>query len=348
MNADIVEDVDETEFCHNCQRRHVNLEWTPWQEISRLSSKTYFCVSLRHAEVVLCSHSKACLQKGTTKGFWPAMVWSFLSSPDNENSTLVTLSLQEKWKLVPLAWRGWWMEAFDCAGLTVHFSLPEVVDVTVDRNELISALSSLCWKRMAPAMDKHLAVPVVRCPWGCGCHLHQTNEVPHEDLLLVKSDFSFRSTSCCDHRHQQRKWVDSARPDFPCSTSMLENDNFICHPSIILKENGPCLLCCKKHDQNTIKRAVHIPSNPTGSLFTEASNQHAPVMLKSRTLRKEKSNQHSDTCKTAELQGGHNGVDSACCWSVGNRRIANHLNRRRDCLSLQGREDVRQHFEMSC
>ena len=348
MDTEILDDLDETEFCYNCQRRHVNLEWTPWQEISRLSRKTYFCVSLRHAEIALCSHCKVYLQKGATKGFWPAMVWSFLSNVDNENSTLVTLSLQEKWKFIPLAWRGWWIEAFEHAGLTMHCPLPEVVDVTIDRNELISALSSLCWKRMAPAMDKHLAVPIVRCPWGCGCYLHLTNEVPYEDFLLVKSNFSFRSTSCCNHRHQQRKWVDSARPDFPCSTSMLENDNFICRPSIVLKENGPYLLCCKKHDQNTIERVVHIPLNPTGSLFTEASNQYAPVVLKSRTLRKAKLNQYSDTYKTVELQGGYDGVDSAYCCSVGNRRIANHLSRRRDYLSLQGREDVRQHFEMLC
>jgi hypothetical protein len=161
MDTEILDNLDETEFCYNCQRRHVNLEWTPWQEISRLSSKTYFCVSLRHDEIALCSHCKVYLQKGATKGFWPAMVWSFLSNVDNENSTLVTLSLQEKWKFIPLAWRGWWIEAFEHAGLTMHCPLPEVVDVTIDRNELISALSSLCWKRMAPAMDKHLAVPIV-------------------------------------------------------------------------------------------------------------------------------------------------------------------------------------------
>jgi predicted GIY-YIG superfamily endonuclease len=348
MDMDSVDNVDEAEFCYNCQRRHVDLEWIPRQQISRLSRKTYFCISLRHAEVALCSCCKVYLQAGATEGFWPAMVWSFLSDKNNESSMLITLSLEEKWKFIPLTWRGWWLETVEHAGLTMHYPPPEVVDVTIDRNELTAALSSLRWKRMAPAMDKYLAVPSVRCPWGCGCYLHKTNEVPYEDLLLVKSNFSFRSTSPCNHHHQRRKWVDSARPDFPSSMSILENDNFVCHPSIILKENGPYLLCCMKHDKNTIERIVHVPSNPTGSLFTEASNQYSPVILKSRTLRKVKLNQYSDTYRTVELQGGYDGVDSAYCCSIGNRHVSNHLSRNRDYLSLQGREDVRQHFEMLC
>jgi hypothetical protein len=53
-------------------------------------------------------------------------------------------------------------------------------------------------------------------------------------------------------------------------------------------------------------------------------------------LRKAKLNQYSDTYKTVELQGGYDGVDSAYCCSIGNRRIANHLSRHRDYLSLQG------------
>ena len=348
MEVGTIDNVDEAEFCYNCQRRHIDLEWIPWQQISRLSSKTYFRISLRHSEVALCSDCKIYLQKGATKGFWPAMVWSFLSSMDSENSILITPSLREKWKLIPLVWRGWWIEAVEYAGLTMHDPPPNVFDVTIDKNEITSALSSLCWKRMAPAMDKYLAVPIVRCPWGCGCYLHETNQVPYEDLLLLKSNFSFRSTSSCNYHHQQRKWIDSARPDFPCSVLILENDHFVCRPSVVLNENGPYLLCCKKHDQNTIERIVHIPLNPTGSLFTDASNQYAPVILKSRTLRKAKLNQYSDTYKTVELQGGYDGVDSAYCCSIGNRRIANHLSRQRDYLSLQGREDVRHNFEMLC
>jgi hypothetical protein len=65
----------------------------------------------------------------------------YFPNVDNENSTLVTC-LARKWKLIPLTWRGWWI-FFDYAGLTMHYPPPEAVDVTIDRNELISALSTL-------------------------------------------------------------------------------------------------------------------------------------------------------------------------------------------------------------
>jgi hypothetical protein len=336
---------EEVLFCYNCQRSHVNLQYKPWREICKFTRKTYFSVSLRHVQVALCSQCEIYLTTGSTKGYWPAMIWCFLSA---KSSVFTTPSLRERWKYIPLVWRGWWINAVENAGITMLDPPPEVVDVTIQKNDLNSALCSLQWKNIAPAMDKYLMVPTVRCPWGCGCYLHQTNEVSYEELLLVKSNFSFASTTALNYNHQRRKWVDSARPDFPSSTLILDCDNFVCYPSVILKNDGPYLLCCKKHNRNTIERVVHIPTNPTGSLFTEASNQYAPVVLKSRTLRKAKLNQYSDTYKTVELQGGYDGVDSAYCSSIGNRRVTNHLSRQRDYLSLKGRQDVRHNFNMLC
>jgi hypothetical protein len=333
------ENDSEFDFCHNCQRRHVDLEERPWEEIRKLISKTYFAVSPRRETVNLCSCCNCYLQVGSKAGHWPAMIWIFLSSNPTVNVQSIPpwiLPQRDRWKYIPYQWRGWWLEAMQSTGVTMMEPTSEVFDVTADKVDLESALSSLCWKKMAPAMDKYLPIPTVRCPWGCGAYLHQTNEVPYEDLLLAKSNYSFRSTSKCSGRQQRRKWTDSARPDFPSSSTILENDKFVCRPSIVLKDDGPYLLCCKKHDQKTIERVVHLPTNPTGSLFTDSSNQFAPVVLKSRTLRKAKLNQYSDTYKTVELRGGYDGIDSAFCCAVGNHHVANHLSRERETTCLYG------------
>jgi hypothetical protein len=88
------------------------------------------------------------------------------------------------------------------------------------------------------------------------------------------------------------------------------------------------------------ERYVHIPVNPTGSLFTPSSNQYAPVVLRARTLRKGRSNQYSDTYQTVQLQGGFNGIDSCYLSSHGNYQASNGLSVLRDSLSIQGRDDV--------
>ena len=258
----------------------------------------------------------------------------------------VKLEFSEKWKYIPLVWRYWWVNAVVEYGVTVNSPPPEVVDVTSDWKELLSALSGLQWRTMVPTMDKYLAVPGIRCPWGCACYLHKTNFLSYEDLLLVRSNYAFRSRSPCNYHHDIHNWVHSCRPDFPSSTTILENKHFICRPSIVLKDDGPYILCCLNHNKKCIKRIVHVPINPTGSLYTEASNQYSPVVLRSRTLRKAKLHEYSDTYKTVKLQGGFDGIDSAYCCTIGDRQSVNHLSRQRDYLSLQGRSDVKHNFLM--
>jgi hypothetical protein len=305
-------------------------------------------------QVVLCSDCDRYLTVGSKVGFWPAMIWSFLSNGDVASSggdiagepVPYRMSLEEKWKLIPQRWRGWWLHAVNANQISLDNPKPQIEDVTVERNELLAALASLVWKRIAPAMDKYLAVPTVRCPWGCGSYMHKTNEVPFEEFLLVRSNFAFKSS--LQGNLQRRKWVDSIRPDYPRSTEILENGSFLCRPCLILKENGPFLLCCSKHDASTVHRIVHVPRNPTGALFTDASNQYAPLVIKSRTIMKAKFNTYSDTYKTVEMQGAFDGIDSAYCSRIGNRRLCNNLSRQRDCIGLVSRDDVRHSFQMLC
>ena len=339
-------DNDDDEFCYNCQRRHVQLQLKSYADVCRLKRKTYYGIKGRHEIIALCSTCDVYLKAGSNKGSWASMIWSFLSTNDMALPMYATLSFPDKWKYIPLSWRYWWIDAVSDQEVTLTEPPPEVFDVTTNRQELLNALSSLQWKHMAAMIDKYLAIPTIRCPWGCGCYLHECNTLPYEDLLLIRSNFAFPSNSDCASRHYQRKWVDSCRPDFPSVAVILDNVDFVCQPSVILNDMGPQLLCCKNHSQRNIARIVHIPTNPTGSLFTDASNQYAPVILKSRTLRKAKHNEFSDTYKTVALQGGYDGMDTSYCCARGNRQVTNHLSHSRDYLSLKGREDVRHNFQL--
>jgi hypothetical protein len=166
------------------------------------------------------------------------------------------------------------MEAGDEIG--INHPEPEFHDVTVDKLEFQHAIDTLRWISLGKAMDKYLAIRTVRCPWGCGTYLHQTNMLPFEDFLLAQSNYPFRSASKC--KQATRNWTDSCRPDFQKSKVLLEeNEDFICRPLIIVNEDGVFILACENHSTKTTLRYLHIPENPTGSLYTSASNQYAPV-----------------------------------------------------------------------
>lgn len=245
------------EHCDNCYRRHISLEAHEGKRIRKSNRKTYYFIAKSHKAIVyLCNECSLYLRPGSQTYYWPAMIWSFLSSKQNDDN-LEELSFQDKWKFITSTWRGWWLQTTNNEAITMDHPQPEVFDVTVNKMELQESIKRLEWISLGKAMDKYLAMPTVHCPWGCGEFLHLTNTVPYEDLLLGRSNYSFRSTSTC--KQPGRNWTDSCRKNFPCSTVPFENINFTCRPSIIVNEKGVHLLCCKHHSQKTKERYLHIP-----------------------------------------------------------------------------------------
>jgi hypothetical protein len=80
-------------------------------------------------------------------------------------------------------------------------------------------------------------------------------------------------------------------------------------------------------------------------VYFRFSNQYAPVVLRARTLRKEKTNQFSDTYQTVRLQGGYDVIDSCYLSAHENYSNANNLSHKRDSLSISGRDDVKHHIK---
>ena len=337
------QNTQQEDYCDNCRREHVQVAGYASEEVKKHHNLMYYQVVSLFCTVFLCSHCKAYLYTNNTKCAWPSVVWRFLSSRSMDDY-LVTMTIEEKWKYIPTQWRYWWVGSVD--GVTVENPPAEILDVTADKNCLEEAILENKWKKLSDCMDSYLQVPSVRCPWGCGTFLHQTSLIPFEDLLLAKSNFMFKSSS--NVRGIGRKWTDSCRTDYPSSAYISEHHDLRCFPSLVQTKDGVFLLSCENHNSTTTQRYIHVPVNPTGTLYTESSNQYAPVVLRSRTLRKAKINRFSDTYETVRLQGGFDGIDSCYLSSHGKYNHNHRVGQLRDSLSIQGRDDVKHHIQMLC
>ena len=329
--------------CLNCFRKHVSIEQCIGDEIRKHHQKGYYNLKSRAIFVYLCTDCHAYLVGDSNEYCWPAMIWRFLTHT-NKNQDVPSISIQDRWKFIPSQWRFWWVDSFQ--GVDVHTPPPEFLDVTKDKDRLDQSIKNLEWVPLSQCMDDYLQVPSVRCPWGCGTFLHETQTIPFEDLLLARSNYAFKSTSKA--KGKGRKWTDSCRPDYPSSAFISENHSLKCSPCVITSRKGAFLLSCKAHDHSTTLRYIHVPVNPTGTLYTDASNQYAPVVLRSRTLRKVKINKYSDSYDIVRLQGGYDGIDSCYLSAHGRYDHANSLSQVRDSLSIQGRDDVKHHIQMLC
>jgi predicted GIY-YIG superfamily endonuclease len=328
--------------CNNCHRVGVETNVFSSTAFKNKQRKMYYRLPKSTRSMIsLCTHCATyLLSNGKPKAisYWPVMIWSFLTSQGSLEAVL-ELTLEEKWAFIPKEWRIWWFEELGCSleTPTCRFVLKDA-----ELRILQATIDALEWRSLSLAMDKHMTYPEVRCPWGCGEFLHQTKKVPLEDFLDAKSNGAFRSYAKNNKTHS---WVWTIRPDFPASVSVLSNDDFQCQPSLAFDTFlGPCILCCRDHNKNCKVAYIHVPSSPTGCLFSDQSNQIAQAVIKSRTLRPTKLNTFSDTYETATIMGGYDGLDCCYLMSAGRYTPTNRLALQRDALAISGREDIRHHL----
>lgn len=162
--------------CSNCRRKSDDIRVTEYSRtlLKGKHSKVFYAlppmsneqVNLRRREgddavkVWLCSHCDRYLLEGSNDAcdYWPAMIYKFLVHQNSE--TAVSVSMEEKWKLIPTSWRSWWEEEFEWFGLDVAGDAL-FVDLTKERQNVLNAISELKWLYLAEQMDAHFAFPEV-------------------------------------------------------------------------------------------------------------------------------------------------------------------------------------------
>ena len=77
---------------------------------------------------------------------------------------VIQLTFIEKWRLIPVQWRQWWLTHFQ-QELSLHGDEEQDClfhDVTEESIALNEAIAELKWVNLAKAMDRHMAYPEVR------------------------------------------------------------------------------------------------------------------------------------------------------------------------------------------
>lgn len=332
-------------FCSNCKRRGIPTIAVSWSDVCRKTRKTYcnFRRPIGHLPTAIhlciphCERYMACPNPDEIY-IWPAMIWKFLSCGPSD-PLLLSMNPESKWAYVPSEWRAWWLPSMnDLYGdvITMDFPPAKFVLATRDYEYMQEAISQLEWKKLQHAMDKYVAYPTVRCPWGCSEFLHRCNFLPLAEYLSFKSNWNFEIPA------NSRQWMLGTNPGFPSSCLVLENPEFEVNPCLHLDDSkGLCILCCRNHNSSCTERYIHVPVNPLGSLHAPHSDQYSQTTLQSRTLRRTKRNLYSDTFQTNLLMGGYDGLDS--CYLTKSMRLGTVHNATlfRQFLYISGRSDVR-------
>lgn len=334
--------------CDNCFREGVPTHVVTSLHLCRKSQMKYNnMIYVRNSSFHLCLCCDAYIvEEGKAEKkpqyYWPAMIARYLFLENQDDSYILHQSMKEKWSLIPTEWRLWWITKVQTIDpdLTLEYPEPKFVLATDQYNELMEAIGELKWLSLSKAIDKHLSHPSVRCPFGCSEFLHKTNKVAFEDFLTIQSNGCLNSY--CDTK--QPCWTSGIKPNFPSKIAILDDSNFWCNPCIIVDDHaGIKILTCRYHNQNSRLSYFHVPESPTGTLCTPNSNNFAPAKIRTRTIRPAKLNGYSDTYELAMLQGGFDGMDSTYVSTSAKYDVHDELANKRDCLSIQGRDDMYYH-----
>jgi hypothetical protein len=96
------------------------------------------------------------------------------------------------WKLIPAAWREQWdKEVRNIHGESV-FNITDtlfVEDMTEGKIiyhkniDLHNLKESTSWENFVKCFEKYVALPIVRCPWGCCESLNKVNFIPYDIIV---------------------------------------------------------------------------------------------------------------------------------------------------------------------
>ena len=71
-----------------------------------------------------------------------------------------------------------WWSCDNWRSITLEEPSSYFVEVSIDQQRLQNAIEELRLVELCKVVDRYLAVPTVKCPWGCQEYLHKTQWVP--------------------------------------------------------------------------------------------------------------------------------------------------------------------------
>jgi hypothetical protein len=363
--------------CQNCKRMHVPFREEPLSTCQELvnylnmslnrvplhaiSFKRKFCLFEKadvedEDEITLCKECQKALIKDelpgnasnehlASKWCWPAFVWSILRDKKARARHGDAL-----WALIPFEWRLWWIGSVkaewpNSENVTANHPAPYVTDVSRQVGMSATELKKLEWETLVVTVDKYLAIPHVRCPWGCSEFYNHAKTIALD--VVFASFLEDRDKDLLMSSQTQMDRMVGARPDFISSRhNILENPNWWCSPCIAYENGkGPVVLTCRNHGNGSKLRYIHVPTNPTGTVMSDATDQLATVVARPRTINTMKAHEYSITYHMGYVFGTFEGIDSLTLSDHGRYDINSRLSDKRDALAMTASPYLVHHIE---
>ena len=346
--------------CRNCHREKnpslrtlpatIDIQHVP---LSSLSLRRKWC-TFRLAELngnatcAICNECKVYLTSDNPgdpndwRCIWPAYVWSVMA----DASVVSAIGAEAVWRLVPAAWRPWWINpvkeafaSFDIAEVSMDSPSSVFVDVTEARDEYLDMRKSLKLANIIDVVNRRLKATVL-CPWGCSEFAHECGTLPLDTVFQsFVPEVKLPTTTV---GMASLKKIKSARRDYFSEDKemLLLCPDMEVSPSVAFVDGkGMSVLTCSDHDGGTTDAYFHIPKS-FNRLPSMMSDQLAPVVIQNRTFKTMMAKSYNTTHQMSSQVGGFGGLDTCSVRSHGRFDFHSHVLSVSESISIAGRKDI--------
>jgi hypothetical protein len=221
------------------------------------------------------------------------------------------------WTMLPRKFRKWWLICAREVLNIVNVSLEHPEAATRDGAVMIEELKNVTknlentsWANVQVTREKHQALPLVRCPWGCSECCGSINTV----ALDVFIDWHLGGPTQ-SHSSDSEQWCSAGFRKNVTSdpVHLLNNPDaaWQCLITFRLMDSKEMRVCtCRHHSSEDILECVHAPTNPTGAIIFKGDNDLAQVVATPRTIRPFQAKRYSHSYQLNRAMGTYAGVDT--------------------------------------
>jgi predicted GIY-YIG superfamily endonuclease len=340
-HSNVMEEAEESfPRCDNCSRMGIELHGIEKENVNfRLK---FSCVKKKEfvamEQLFLCNECRTMLTD-KSQSVRPDVVWpSFVRKALEQHGT-------RAWVMLPQKWREWWLDfavvrqSLNVGILQPPLKVAELSKEHVEFCEMMGNLGETSFRRFKATVEATLAVPRVRCPWGCSEFVGRTNSMPLDvffsgylDGLLTYTK-SKNSFTC----------VRGFRQDlFEGQVEILSNPSWKCMPAIVDDGAGPKFQSCRFHTSKDRMKYLHPPRNPTGHLSFSDDNNFSQVVAVPRTVRAFRSNKFTNSYQINKALGSYSGLDTMnLTTELYNTQERSALGVHRTVITMSGRPDFK-------
>ena len=348
------DDDDVSATCHNCRRYGLVCTTVEKKGIHRKRKwakgvDLYFNENDQYESANLCKGCHEYLTNVKSKNNNGSLVWQcFLyrkfTSLRNDQERI------KLWTIFPRKFREWWINFARSVLHLINISLeyPEALtrDGTVMIEELrtmTSNLQNVGWTYFQDTWEKHQALPVVRCPWGCSEYYNSINTVAFDVFIgwYLGGSTEFYSSE------NERRCSTGFRKNVVSSCVHILNNpdsNWRCQVTFCLMDTEEMRVCtCRYHSSKDILEYIHAPANPTGAISFEGDNDLAQVVAIPRTIRSFQARSFSHSYNLNRAMGTYSGIDTVdLCDDLNfGEPERSHLSFTRDMIAMNQRTEYR-------